>query len=236
MTRVLVDAVPDAGSRIEIRSDERHYLVDVRRCREGDRIELVGRTDGRRALAEIREVRGELAVAEVLELLDAASAVRAVHILAAVPKRDLADDMVRRLSEIGVARFTPVASERSVVAPSEAKLARWRRIADEAMRQCGRGRPLEIDPFTPLADALRKVDAAARLILDPRAPRTRFAAACGAARSIAIAIGPEGGFTSAELELAESLAFRPIGLGPTILRIETAAIAAAVLAVDALGE
>jgi len=235
MTRALVDAVPEPGSRVEIRGDERHYLVDVRRCGVGDSIELVGTADGRRARAAIREVRGDLAAAEVLELLDAARAVRDVQILAAVPKRDLMDGVVRALSEIGAARLTPVAASLSIVAPGEAKLARWRRIADEAVRQCGRGTPLEIDPFTPLEDALRGVDAAARLILDPRAPQTRFTAACGRARSIAVAIGPEGGFTSEELELAAALGFFPVGLGRTVLRIETAAVAAAVLAVDALG-
>jgi len=235
VTRVLTDTVPEPGARIDIRGDERHYVVDVRRCRVGDSIELVGRADGRRAAAVIREVSGDLVTAEVLEVVDAVRAVREVQVLAAVPKRDLADDMVRRLSEIGIARFTPVVAERSVVAPGEGKLARWRRIADEAVRQCGRGTPLEIDPLTLLSDALRGADAASRLILDPRAPQTRFAEACGRARSIAVAIGPEGGFTAEELELAAALGFFPICLGGTILRIETAAIAAAVLAVDALG-
>jgi 16S rRNA (uracil1498-N3)-methyltransferase len=235
MIRVLTDAIPDAGARIEIRGDERHYVVDVRRCRVGDSVELVGRSGGRRAIADIREICGDHVVAVVLEMLDAACVVRDVHLLAAVPKRDLMDDVVRKLSEIGVARLSPVAAERSIVAPGEAKLARWRRIADEALRQCGRGTPLRIDPYTPLAEAMRGVDAAARLVLDPRAPQTRFAEACGAARSIAIAIGPEGGFTAEELELAVALGFFPVGLGRTILRIETAAIAAAVLAVDALG-
>jgi len=235
MIRVLIDAIPEAGSPVEIRGDERHYLVDVRRRGAGDTFELVARTEGRRAIAAILEVRGNLVVAEVRELLDAAQAIRAVHVLTAVPKRDLMEDVVRRLSELGVARLTPVAASLSVVAPGEAKLARWRRIADEAVRQCGRGKPLEIDPPTPLADALRGVDAAARLVLDPRAPQTRFSDACGRAKSIAVAIGPEGGFTSEELELAAALGFFPICLGGTILRIETAAIAAAVLAVDALG-
>jgi 16S rRNA (uracil1498-N3)-methyltransferase len=233
--RILAEIVQDAGSRMEIRGDERHYVVDVRRVKVGDAVEIVGTADGRRATAAIREVRGDVVVAEVTEVLDAACAVREVHILAAVPKRDLMDDVVRKLSELGVARLTPVVAERSIVAPGEAKLARWRRLAGEAVRQCGRGTPLRIDPLTPFAEALRDADAVARLILDPRAPRSRFAAACVAAKSIAVAIGPEGGFTAEELELAAALGFFPVGLGRTTLRIETAAIAAAVLAVDALG-
>jgi 16S rRNA (uracil1498-N3)-methyltransferase len=233
--RILAETVTAAGTTAEIRGEERHYLVAVRRCVVGDSFEIVGRADGRRAIAAIREIRPEVVLAEVVEEVEAAPAVRAVHVLAAVPKRDLADDMVRKLSEIGIARFSPVAAQRSVVAPGEAKLARWRRIADEALRQCGRGTPLEIDPLTQLEDALRGVDAAARLVLDPRAPQTRFADACRGARSIAVAIGPEGGFTAEELELAAALGFFPICLGGTILRIETAAVAAAVLAVDALG-
>lgn len=235
MIRILAEAVPVPGATVEIREDERHYLLAVRRCGVGDSFELVGRTDGRRAKAAIREIRADAVIAEVLETVDVPSAVRAVHVLAAVPKRDLADDMIRKLSEIGIARFTPIAAQRSVVAPGETKLARWRRIADEAVRQCGRGTPLEIDPLTPFEEALQGVEAQAKLVLDPRADRIRFADACGSAKSIAIAIGPEGGFTPAELEIASAIGFRPVGLGRTILRIETAAIAAAVLAVDALG-
>jgi 16S rRNA (uracil1498-N3)-methyltransferase len=233
--RILVEDVPAPGARFEIRGDERHYLLAVRRAGIGDAFEVVGTADGRRALAAIHGLEGDAVVAEVSELLAAACAVRPVHLLAAVPKRDLMDDVVRKLSELGAARLTPVAAARSVVAPGAGRLARWRRIAEEAVRQCGRGMPLRIDPPTPLSEALAAVRADARLVLDPRAGRRRFADACGAATSIAIAIGPEGGFTTAELELAEQLGFRPIGLGPTILRVETAAIAAAALAVDALG-
>jgi 16S rRNA (uracil1498-N3)-methyltransferase len=233
--RALVDAVPAPGARLEIRGDERHYLADVRRVGVGDAIELVGTADGRRAAGVVREVRGDGVVVEVVAALAAALAVRPVHVLAAVPKRDLMDGVVRMLSELGAARLTPIAAARSVVAPGEAKQARWRRIAEAAVRQCGRGTPLRIDPCTDLAEALRGADAEARLVLDPRAERARFAAAVGAARSVAIAIGPEGGFTSEELALAAEVGFRPVGLGPAILRIETAAIAAAALAVDALG-
>ena len=235
MIRVLAEAVPCIGSAAEIRGDERHYLVDVRRCGVGDSFELVGTADGRCALAAIREVRGEVVVAEVLQVLDAPCPVRDVQILVAVPKRDLMDDVVRKLGELGAARLTPIAADRSIVAPGDGKLARWRRIADEAVRQCGRGTPLIVDGYTPFAEALRGVDAATRLALDPRAERSRFADACAPAKSIAIAIGPEGGVTSAELKLAAAFGFKPIGLGSTILRVETAAIAAAVLAVDALG-
>jgi 16S rRNA (uracil1498-N3)-methyltransferase len=207
----------------------------VRRAGIGDAVELVGRSGGR-AAARVREADRARVAVEVIELLPDAAAVRPVHVLAAVPKRDLMDDVVRRLSEVGAARLSPIRAERSVVAPGDAKIDRWRRIAREAVRQCGRGTPLAIDAFAPFAEALGAVDACVRLVLDPRAPRRRFSELGAGAPSIAVAIGPEGGFTAAEIELAQKGGFVPVCLGVSILRVETAAIAAAILAVDALGE
>jgi 16S rRNA (uracil1498-N3)-methyltransferase len=234
MIRVLADAVPERGATAELGAEEGHYLLRVRRCAVGDVVEIVGRGDGRRGSAVIVEARKDAVLVKVTELLDARPAVLPVHVLAAVPKRDLMDDVVRKLSEIGAASLTPIVAARSVVVPGEGKLGRWRRIADEAVRQCGRGAPLEIADVRPFEEALAGAAAEARLVLDPRAVRARFAEACGGASSIAIAVGPEGGFTAEELAFAGERGFRGVGLGATVLRVETAAIVGAALAVDTL--
>jgi len=234
MIRVFADAVPDEGFVIELGGEERHYLLHVRRRAVGDGFEIVGRLDGRRATAVILETRGESLLAKIAKIADAAPTVFPVHVLAAVPKRDLMDEVVRRLSEIGAASLTPMLTARSVVVPGEAKMARWRRIADEAMRQCGRSSALEIGPITKVDFAFSSANSAAKLVFDPRAERRRFAEACGSAASIAIAIGPEGGFTPEELERAGAGGFLGVGFGANVLRIETAAIVAGALAVDAL--
>jgi 16S rRNA (uracil1498-N3)-methyltransferase len=234
MIRVFADAVAEKGALVTLGPEERHYLTRVRRCAVGDLVEVVGRADGRRARAAIADVRGGAIHVEIVEILGDSVAVLPVHVLAALPKRDLLDDVVRKLSEIGVASFTPMTTARSVVVPGEARMARWRRIAEEAMRQCGRGAPLEILGLRPAAEALAGAEAEARLVFDPRAECRRLSEACGPAASIAIAIGPEGGFTPEELEGAATLGYRGVGFGSNVLRLETAAIVAAALAVDAL--
>jgi 16S rRNA (uracil1498-N3)-methyltransferase len=234
MTRVFSDNVPEVGSVVALDAGERHYVVHVKRHAVGDVVEIVGRRDGRRARAALVAVSKETVQAEIREVAVAAPTVLPVHILAAVPKRDLFDDVVRKLSEIGAASLTPITTARSVVVPGEAKIARWLRIANEAMRQCGRSTALEIAPLRSAVMAFESAAADAKLVFDPRAERVRFAEACGPAKSIAIAVGPEGGFTCEELERAEASGFRGIGFGATVLRVETAAIVSAALAVDAL--
>lgn len=234
MIRVFSEAVPSPGEPVELGPEERHYLARVRRCAPGDVVEVIGRLDGRRARAAIVEVLRDGVRAEILEIVHGAPAAPPVHVLAAVPKRDLFDDVVRKLSEIGAASLTPMTTARSVVVPGGAKVARWRRIADEAMRQCGRGAPLEIRPLVPAEAAFGGAEGEARLVFDPRAEHRSLRDALRGAASTAIAVGPEGGFTAAELERAGALGWTGVGFGSNVLRVETAAIVAAALVVDAL--
>ena len=109
------------------------------------------------------------------------------------------------------------------------------------MRQCGRGAPLAVGPISPLGKALEEFGKrGTRLILHPDPAREveRFSdlvRAGSAASPVIVVIGPEGGFSEAEVELAGQLGFEPVALGTTIMRVETAAISAAVLSVALLG-
>ena len=111
-----------------------------------------------------------------------------------------------------------------------------RQFASESGRQCGRGVFIALDEPQSLEAALRDAPAdATRLILDPSGGSVRDIFTCGPPPSVVLAVGPEGGFTDGELALAEILGFRRAGLGRLILRVETAAIAAAVLSVAFVG-
>jgi 16S rRNA (uracil1498-N3)-methyltransferase len=121
-----------------------------------------------------------------------------------------------------------VATDRSVVRldakQAERKAAHWRAIAVAACEQCGRNRVPDVEGPTELAEAVRR-EAALKLLLDPlaREPMGRLGET---ARSISLLVGPEGGFTNLEKELARRAGFEPRHMGPRVLRTETAAITA----------
>ena len=149
--------------------------------------------------------------------------VSAEHVDPKAPRTGDFDAVVRDATELGVTRVTVVRAARSIVkidaAAADTKLDRWSRIAVEAARQCGRSDP----PTVELADfeaAIALATAEARFVLDARAGRPLGALLKPV--STAFAIGPEGGFTESELELAKKNAFAPAFLGRFTMRTETA--------------
>ena len=156
-----------------------------------------------------------------------------------LPKPDRQRWLVEKATELGILRLVPLASERSQIRPSPAALEKLRRAVVEASKQCGRNRLMEIAaPQELYAFFASETERGMRLIAHPGGQR--FAPAIRALfrsaappPSIHLAIGPEGGFTAQEIELAHSRAWSTIDLGPRVLRVETAAIAlaAAIVAV-----
>jgi 16S rRNA (uracil1498-N3)-methyltransferase len=233
MTRLLLDSVPDPPGFVEVDGDELRYLTRVRRHGVGDRVE-VRDAGGRRFAARVDVLTRESARLEIEARLPSAPDSFPVTMLVAIPKAARFDDVVRKLNELGVTTLVPVIAERSNAKPGAGRHERWRRIAAESTRQCGRRQPLEVSATEGLNDALaRCARTSHRLILDPGAGGRGLLGRLNDIESpekIAIAVGPEGGFVPAELETAERFGFEKVGLGPSILRVETAAIAAAALA------
>lgn len=166
----------------------------------------------------------------------------AVTLYMALIKGERMEWAIQKATELGVARIVPMVTERTVIREarlSEARLARWRRIAQEAAEQCERARVPAI--AEPMAFAEACVDAAgadlaaiawareARLTLDQVMAGREVS-------SLALLIGPEGGFSPEELVTACGHGMIPFTLGPRILRAETAAVVALALAMQALGE
>jgi 16S rRNA (uracil1498-N3)-methyltransferase len=238
MTRIIVPSITDPLVPIEITGDEAHYLIRVRRHTVGDRVE-VREGSGRRFAATVAQIRHGTATLTIGAELEPAPDSWPVALIVVVPRGRLLDDVARKASEIGIAELAPAISERSTARPSQQRLARWRRIADESARQCGRRRPLVVHEPSPLENALERFSGASRaLILDPGASDQGLAADLANHRqpgSVALAVGPAGGFSPEELDTAKRLGFSPIGLGPTILRVETATLVAATLAVAFAG-
>ncbi|MCP4424105.1 MAG: 16S rRNA (uracil(1498)-N(3))-methyltransferase [Chloroflexi bacterium] len=153
-------------------------------------------------------------------------------------KRDNFEWVLQKGTEIGVARFVPLITERTVARPPK-KPDRWRRILTEAAEQSRRGRIPELAEPTPLAQALADLPPhQTALISWENVAKTSLRDELVGASSLNVSlfIGPEGGFTAVEIEQAQKAGAIPITLGQRILRAETAAIVATAIVLHELGD
>ncbi len=228
----------------ELRGDDHHYLTRVRRLRAGDAIELF---DGEgRAAAAVIDAVGPDAVTVTVDAPRAAAAGRArMRLLMPLLKADRTDWCVQKLVELGVDEILLVRAARAVVKVdgerAESRLRRLQAIARDAARQCGRADLPQIAGPLPLAEAVARPLAAGaglRLLFWERARDLPLASVLppGPVAEVALLVGPEGGLAPAEVEAAQASGFVVAGLGPRILRAETAAVAALVAAQLLLGD
>lgn len=167
-------------------------------------------------IVERREVSRELAFALTLAV--------------ALPKGERQKWLVEKATELGVTRIVPLVTERGVAQPVEAALDRLRRTVVEASKQCGRNRLLQIAPPEPVAQFVsRQHPDTVRWLGDPGGEQPSLAVSPSLGGMIA-AIGPEGGFASAEVSAALAAGWQCVSIGRSILRVETAAIAFAAVA------
>jgi 16S rRNA (uracil1498-N3)-methyltransferase len=151
-----------------------------------------------------------------------------IHLGIVLSRGDRFDWLVQKATELGVATISPLFSERCEVKlkgeRGEKKLRHWQQIAISACEQCGRNRVPDISAPRQLASWCENADADVRLVLHHRAEATPELTQRPA--SAALLIGPEGGLTDAEIDMARARGFAPLALGPRVLRTETAPLAA----------
>ena len=230
ITRLFLDR--DLGEdRARLTERETNYLGSVLRLRRGDAVlAFNGRGQERRAtITSLARQRGELALFEAVEPLPESSL--GLTIIQALPKTDAMDFVVQKITELGVRSLWPVTTDYSVVKldaeRAERRAAHWRRVSRSACEQSGRHRPPDIKPVASLDESLGEVPPGSlRLVLDPRSEST-FGAVQAPAGEVFLLVGPEGGFSRADLELVDAHAFSSIRMGPRTLRTETAALVAA---------
>ena len=218
-----------------------HHLRDVLRLVAGDEIVLAHA--GRAARVRLAYV-GEVITGEVVDDI-AVSVPPQVTLVQGLAKGDKFDDVVRHATELGVRRFVPLAAGRSVVRLDAAKAAsrveRWQRIAGEAAKQSQQSAVPVVEQVTGIADLPALLSGALVLVCWEDAPDApgiaeaieRYALAPDAA--CAVVVGPEGGFTAAEVATLERAGAVAVTLGPSVLRTETAGIVASALALHARG-
>jgi 16S rRNA (uracil1498-N3)-methyltransferase len=253
LTRVFVDGALLAGSIVDLPRETGAHLSKVLRARSGDELVLFN-GDGREFIGTIEAVRGSRVSASIgaARSVDRESPCK-LTLVQCIPRGDRMDFIVQKATELGVARILPVLSQRSVVrldaSQSASKQAHWQAVAVSACEQCGRNRLPRVEVPQPLLNYLGALVAhqpkpgeagdagrrSLRLVMEPEGEHGRNAAppididSLGAIAAAEIAIGPEGGFAPDELEAFQLAAFSRAGLGPRILRTETAAIAAIVM-------
>ena len=225
--------------------EQANHLARVLRARVGQEFEIAA--DGRVRLGKVAAISPERVEFDLGEEIDSGT-LPSVHLLLSIFKFDRMDWAIEKATELGVSAITPVIaqrSERNLCAAADKRVERWRRIAREAAQQSRRATPPEILAPIKLSEAVN-VEAAVRIVLAPegspllsvlqKSGKTSEASAdpegtpllpaAGRSGDAALAIGPEGGWTDTELQLFHHAGWSFASLGPTILRTETAAIAA----------
>lgn len=230
---------PLVGDVLRLTGDEARHAVRVKRIGVGDGVELLDGT-GFVATGEVAatstpggggggggvwlDVR--IARVGVVERVSPW-----VEVCSATPKGARASELVEQLSQVGAAAWRPLITERGVVDPGEVKVERLRRVALESAKQCGRAWVMEIGEPIALAQALGG-NGPAVVVAD--AEGGRYAKAGGDGTGVRLLIGPEGGWSDAERGLIGAAAGVTLArFGPHVMRIETAAVAAAAIVLDA---
>jgi 16S rRNA (uracil1498-N3)-methyltransferase len=224
--RIAVLSTQIDDNSIDLTPAQHHYLTRVIRLQSGARFHAIDGT-GNLYLAELNVDNAriiELITSQNLELP------QPITLVCALPKGNNFDDIVRACTELGVATIIPAISDRTLLQPSSQKLQRWRKIAQEAAEQSERlSIPTIADPqaFQQIFDRLPAPSD--RYLCEARGAHPHLLTRLQTNFSnnpIILAIGPEGGWTSAEIDLAIQHDFQLVSLGKQILRTITAPIVA----------
>jgi 16S rRNA (uracil1498-N3)-methyltransferase len=235
MPRIFVPPQRLDGPRVVLDGEAHRHLAKVLRLEAGHTLVIFdgGGTeiDARVLAVGARTIEVELGARRAVSLASAS-----ITLLQAVPKGDRMDLIVQKATELGVARIVPVVAGRSVVRPSAARARRWQTIAQEAARQSGRADVPQVSDPLLLNDAVAEATSGARFVLweEEHGQSLRRALETGT-REVTLLIGPEGGLAVEEVVEARTRGFVPVGLGPRILRVETASIVAVTLVQAAAG-
>ncbi len=225
-----VDAAEVADRRVVIAGPQGHHLARVLRVRPGERGVAV--SHGMEYEIEVVEVGGGHIVARVVgdRPVQGEPDIVITLLQAVLPNPDL-DAVIEGCTAVGIGRFIAVQAERSVARPAPQRLARWQAIAASAAEQSHRGAVPEIVGPVRLASALQQAGGPRLLVLEPSGSLPLVEAIDGSDR-YAIAIGPEGGWTDAELSLMRERGGVMVNLGPRILRARLAPVVAAAILVQ----
>lgn len=212
------------GKLVEVDASESRHAATARRQREGERVLLVD-GKGRRAEATIARLdRAAMRLrVESVELIDRPGP--GIVLASAVARGDWQTTMLDMATQMGIVEYIPLICDRSVVKPDTGGIPRWRRVCIQACKQSH-------NPYLPEIGAVRSPGkfasdmSASRTPLFVASPEGNPLPSVRGADRVGVCIGPEGGFSSGEMEDLVGAGARLLSLGSNILRIETAAVVA----------
>lgn len=233
MSRFYVPHDAIRGREILVSGQEAHHITGVMRLEKFDKVVTFDGT-GKEYAGFIKDVRtGSLIIEIVEERVPAINEKIRISLIQAIPKREKMDYVVEKATELGVDVIVPVLTKRTIPKWDESKRGlqaeRWRKIAREASKQCGRADIPEIEEIAVFSKWVKmrvvKYDLAliAALSDETRCLKDVLKDFCG--DRVAVAVGPEGDFTEDEIGSAKDAGFKPVDLGPRVLKSDTAALA-----------
>ena len=227
MKRVLVDQLAPVGALLEPDSEECHHLIRVRRIKPGEMLEILDGHGGL-ALGEVTTVNRNQVVLRVTETLEARrESPLQLTVAAAIPSQlNTFDSVLPGLVQMGVTRFylVPTAFGGRMKKSPERYVPRLETIIRQSLKQCGRttAPSLTLLKDWPTLCTRLAEENEANVVFHPVEDKTEVATGC---TRLSLLIGPEGGFSDEEVALAKEQGFVIRGLGPRILKMETALIA-----------
>ena len=239
MTRLFCDFPLAIGENIELPKDAARHIM-VLRLSAGDTLTLFNGLGGEYQARITRIDRQRVTTEIVSHSSREAELPYRITLAQGIPEATKMDWIIEKSVELGVSDIIPLAAQRSVVRlnndRAEKRLSRWQAIAISAAQQCGRNRLPHIATPVGTGEYLRQTTPSPRILFSPRATETLSEwARHQKPQNITLLIGPEGGFSPEEENMAEQQGVTFLSMGPRILRTETAGLAA-VAAINALWE
>ena len=227
--RIFCDFRLGPGAQFPLPQDAAQHVGKALRLRAGDGLVVFDGRGGEYDAVIQRIDRDRVDVKTSAFRADDREAPFEVGLVQGLPEADKMDWILQKSVELGVAWVQPVVCERSVVRLSGDRAARreshWQRVAIAACEQCGRNRVPEVRPTLAFRDWAAQPSQAQRWMLAPGA-EARLAECPAPAGPVELLVGPEGGLSERELDIAATIGFSALSLGPRVLRAETAPLAA----------
>ena len=244
MTRFFVAPEQIKGEEAELSGEDVKHITKVLRLQLGDKITLLDGA-GYQYETSITDLAKDKVLVRVVEKVKSETEPPInVHLIQALPKGDKFELIVQKCTELGIKSLRPVNSERSVVKLDSKKaltrVERWQKIAKEAAEQSARGLVPQVLELQALNKVLEGLGDDSLVLIPWEAEQSQslrgILKQSTVYRDIYIVIGPEGGFSRAEIEAARVTGAIPVTLGPRILRTETAGFAALTMILYELGD
>lgn len=234
MHRFLVDKISATDKVVTLNDlNQLHHLRDVLRIKLNEKVAVFDRL-GNEYLAQVAEINSANVKFQLKAQRPSNDLEIQITVACAIPKNVKMDDIIDKLTQLGVASIIPLLSQRVVVKLDASKkmqrLERWEKIALTAVKQSQRSKFVQIKPVMDFNELIAKEqDYDLKLIptleMERKTLKSIFSQLPQQPKKVILLIGPEGDFTEQEIALAKAAGFLPVSLGQQVLRVDTAAVA-----------